>query len=114
MVLTTVFGYLQPFKDRSTNALEMVLAVNTIILLLLRNTENTYDTLQDLVVPSDIVNASESIFSSSSDNSEQCQNGDSVLAITNFSWLLLPFCYFPLLLCACVLLLWLGWRACEL
>ena len=82
LVMITVFGYLQPYKDMYCNALEFVLSLNVLVLLLMRNTEQISDELQ--VLPQQTSNMT---------TVGACIR--EVEGITAFSWLLFPLYYFP-------------------
>ena len=82
LVMITVFGYLQPYKDMYCNALEFVLSLNVLVLLLMRNTEQISDELQ--VLPQQTSNMT---------TVGACRRA--VEGVTGFSWLLFPLYYFP-------------------
>ena len=90
MITVAVYGYIQPFKHLAVNILEIVLSINTLILLLLRNTENIEDSLGTL--------------GQQPLHSGGCQ--DEVEGVTDFVWLLLPVYYLPLLMFCTVGLGW--------
>lgn len=83
MITAALYGYIQPFEELHVNILETVLSINTLILLLLRNTEDIEDTLDTLEgqLPR---------------NEMVCQ--DKIRGVTIFSWLLMPFYYLPLII----------------
>ena len=83
------YGFTQPFKQKAANILEVVLSIDAIILLLLRETTTVED---EMGMPS-IIDASH--ISSSSSTSEGCT--DELQDITDFAWLLFPFYYFTLI-----------------
>ena len=80
MITAAVYGHTQPFKQFAVNVLETVLSINTIILLLLRNTRTIRD----------ILGSPESF------DTTACE--DNVKGVTDFSWLLLPAYYLPLVI----------------
>ena len=80
MITAAVYGHMQPFKQFAVNVLETVLSINTIILLLLRNTRTIGDILG----------------SPKSFDTTACE--DNVKSVTDFSWLLLPVYYLPLVI----------------
>ena len=80
MITAAVYGHMQPFKQLAVNVLETVLCINIITLLLLRNTETIKDNLGSL----------------ESFNTTVCE--DNVKGVTDFSWLLLPVYYLPLVI----------------
>ena len=83
MITAAVYSYVQPFKQLAVNVLETVLSINTIILLLLRNTSTIRDDLSSLGRQLSL-------------NETLCQ--DEVKGVTDFSWLLLPVYYLPLII----------------
>jgi hypothetical protein len=83
MITAAVYSYVQPFKQLAVNVLETVLSINTIILLLLRNTSTIRDDLSSLGRQLSL-------------NETLCQ--DEVKGVTDFSWLLLPVYYLPLVI----------------
>ena len=83
-VYTTVHGYVQPYRYRLTNLLEIAMNVNFLLLLFINTTPYFYDELY--------------IFSSHTHNDECAGIHKSV---TQISWILIPVYYLPLLV-ACV------------
>ncbi|CAI7990804.1 hypothetical protein GBAR_LOCUS550 [Geodia barretti] len=109
-VLVTVQAYVQPYRRMFWNFLELVLSVNVMVLLLLRNTTSIEAALQTYP-------AGDRDTSGSSSNggggggggggsSEECT--DEVDGITPFVILLSVLYYLPLLLSAVVAVHWLG------
>ena len=97
MIITTTYGYVQPYKHRKVNILETALSINTLILLLLRNTrilEETLGSLGELTVKNE---------------SAPCQ--DSVVGVTQFAWLLMPAYYLPLIILCVVCTTWTIFKA---
>lgn len=84
MITAALYSYIQPFEQLHVNILETVLSINTLILLLLRNTQDISDNLDTLK-------------KQSPQNGTVCQ--DDVRDVTAFSWLLLPVYYLPLIIC---------------
>lgn len=84
MITAAVYGYIQPFKQSSVNALEVALSINTLVLLLLRNTDDIEDSLGTLTEQSQ-----------HNETSNGCR--DTVQGVTNFSWVLFHVYYLPLL-----------------
>ena len=92
MITAAVYGHTQPFKQFAVNVLETVLSINTIILLLLKNTETIRDNLSSL----SLVPHNETI----PHNKTHFQ--DELKGTTDFSWLLLPVYYLPLVIACTV------------
>lgn len=84
MITAALYSYIQPFEQLHVNILETILSINTLILLLLRNTEDISDTLG-------------TIERQLPQNEMDCQ--DDIRGVTDFSWLLLPVYYLPLIIC---------------
>ena len=96
MITGAVYGYIQPFKHLAVNIIETVLSINTLVLLLLRNTgtiEENLGTLGD---------------QSNDDRGRVCR--DSVEGVTGFVWLLVPVYYLPLVLFCTVGTVWIALR----
>lgn len=87
MIMAVLYSYIQPFEELHVNVVETVLSINTLILLLLRNTEDIRENLGTLN-------------KQSSQNGTVCQ--DEVNGVTDFSWLLMPVYYLPLIICCTV------------
>ena len=96
MITAAVYGYLQPFKETGVNIIETGLSINTLILLLLRNTDKVEESLGTLEEQSDF------------DENSSCQ--DSVDGVTDFVWLLLPLYYLPLVAFGTVGVIWISLR----
>jgi hypothetical protein len=90
------YGFAQPFRLEAANVLEVVLSIDALILLLLRDTTTVED---EMGMPS-IVEASQII----SSNSEGCT--DALGDVTDFAWLLFPFYYFILLVTSAAAITW--------
>ena len=84
-VILAVFGFLQPYENLYCNVLESLLSLDVLVLLLMRNTVQISDELQ--VLPQNNTTAN------------QCTD---ISGVTGFTWLLLPFYYFPLIVLAIV------------
>ena len=84
-MLIAVFGFLQPYENLYCNVLECLLSLDVLVLLLMRNTAQISDKLQ--VPPQNNTTAN------------QCAD---ISGVTGFTWLLLPFYYFPLIVLALV------------
>lgn len=97
MVLIAVYGYFQPFKATAVNILEVVLSVDTIILLLLRRTE----TIEDALGMSSVVQ-----IQSRNESDTDCVG--EVKGITDFTWLLFPLYYLPLLISCAAAVVWIA------
>ena len=82
MISSSVYGFVQPFQHLAVNILETVLSINTLILLLLRNTDIIEEDLGSL--------------SQQPEHAETCQ--DKVEGLTAFTLLLLPLYYLPLMI----------------
>ena len=83
LLITTVFGFLQPYENMYCNVLECLLSLDVLVLLL-RNTAQISDELQ--VLPQQTSNMT---------TVGTCRR--EVEGITRFSWLLFLFYYFPLI-----------------
>ena len=79
VVIIAVYGYVQPYKSRVANVLELVVQVNFLIFMLLEATTFVRESLFKF-----------SVHVSSNNATPQ--------GISFLSWLLLPFYYFPLVL----------------
>ena len=84
-VILAVFGFLQPYENMYCNVLECLLSLDVLVLLLMRNTAQISDELQ--VLPQNNMTAN------------QCTDTSGV---AGFTWLLLPFYYFPVIVLAIV------------
>ena len=96
LILLFVVGLVQPYKHWSYNVLDMVMAGNILVLLLLRKTNQVEEDYQ--VIPP---------------QSQQRRMGrggraecGEIEGVTNMTWLLFPFSYFPLLLTLILLVVW--------
>ena len=96
MIITAVNGYVQPYKHHAANILETVLSVNTLVLLLLRNTATIEEALGNLGEQ-----AADSQLSTCQDNMD---------GVTDFVWLLQPAYYLPLVLLCAVGATWISMR----
>ena len=95
MVTLAVYGYVQPFEQLAVNILEVILSINTIVLLLLENTETISDDL-------------DSALNQTADNVQGSRCQDEVDGVTDFSWLLMVFYYLPLIISCSAGGVWLG------
>ena len=94
-----VFGILQPYKQKIPVIIEMVIAVDIIVLLLLRNTKQIQDDLQTLRIHNETAGSEDGCSSE-------------IEGITRLTVLLLPFFYFPLamlLVCIAISLIVISW-----
>ena len=96
MVLTAIYGYVQPFREKAVNILEVVLSVDTIILLLLRRAQTFRDELG-------MTSVAYTISQGNTSSSDCIEDSGS---ITGFSWLLFPFYYLPLVISCIVAVAW--------
>lgn len=92
LVIIAVFGFVKPYNSMIGNILETAFAVDIMVLLFLRNTQQIKDKLQVL----QLRNLS----------SNECE--DPVEGITNLTTLLLPFYYIPLAVTLTAVLMWSG------
>ena len=90
------YGFAQPFRLEAANVLEVVLSIDALILLLLRETTTVED---EMGMPS-VIEASQII----SSNSEGCT--DALGDVTDFAWLLFPFYYFILIVTSAAAITW--------
>jgi len=96
-VIIAVFGFLQPYKNLYNNVLEVLLSLDVLTLLLVRNTEQFSDELQ--MLPQQSLNLT---------TEGTCRNA--VEGITAFSWLLFPFYYFPLVVFLIIVVIWMAFN----
>lgn len=92
-----VYGYVQPFREKAANILEVVFSIDVIILLLLKGTTTVNDALG---MPSITYSTLKS------NSSDICTEKVSTIKITAFSWLLFPFYYFCLVITCAVAIVW--------
>lgn len=97
MIILALYGFVQPFRSRAANILEVVFSVDVLILLLLRETT----TIEDEVGTSSII---DSVEISSGSSGDECK--DEIKSITDFAWLLFPFYYFSILITCVVGIIW--------
>lgn len=96
MIAIVMYGYAQPYKHAGVNVLEILLSVNTLILLLLVNTTTFQEEL--------------SIIGPLPDNGEISSCRESLGGVTDFAWLLLPVYYLPLIMFFTVGFTWISFR----
>lgn len=94
MISASLYGFVQPFKHLAVNILETVLSINTLILLLLRNTDIIEEDLGSL--------------SQQPEHTSTCQ--DKVEGLTAFTLLLLPLYYLPLIIGCTVGGVWIAFQ----
>ena len=94
-VLIVLTGLTRPYSSALTNLLDMVLSVNVLILLLIRNTRQANDDLSAV-----------SFHMMKSTDSSSCADYD--LDLSTLSYILLPFFYLPLLLTLVAFCVWLA------
>ena len=99
MVMISLYGFMQPFRIKLINILEVVIAIDTIILLLLRRTQTVTDVLGRITVADSSVNGTSSVDDCSDYAAE---------SVTGVTWLLLPFYYLPLVISCLVAVVWVG------
>ena len=88
MITAAVYGYIQPFTHTAVNILESSLSINTLVLLLLRNTGTIEENLGTL--------------GKQSGHKRSC----GVEGVTDFAWLLMPMYYLTLLVFCAVGTVW--------
>lgn len=88
MIFMSVFGTAQPYKSIIANILEVAMAADLLIMLLLKNTNGIYDFLQ--VLPAQTVQATS--------NATTCTDNDDIVGVTPLVGLLAPLYYIPLLI----------------
>ena len=96
-IMLAIYGFIQPYKSKLTNVLELVVQINVIVLLALESTnflKETYNT----VPPLSQMQASAQLNTTATvaDDSSPCK--DAPIGISDLSKILLPFYYLPLLL----------------
>ncbi len=84
-VIIAVYGFIQPYKNLAANIVELFLSLDTVLLLLLKNTEQVVDQFQNF--------SSQSVCQESTNTTCQCDIDE----ITSLTWLLLPLYCIPLL-----------------
>ena len=84
-IIITVYGFVQPYKSRTANLLEMGVQVNFLLLLLIEATSNIRD-LHFTFPP---------LLQSNVTSEPECV--DSPTGIAPITWILTPFYYLPLL-----------------
>ena len=97
MITAALYGYIQPFKDLAVNILETALSINTLVLLLLRNTDTVEESLGHLGEQS-----------AADSQTNVCR--DSVDGVTDLAWLLLPLYYLPLAVFCITGVVWISLR----
>ena len=90
MVVLALYGFIQPYQDTTTNMLEIIFSINTIILLLLRSTRTVED---ELGMPS--------VSQPGHNTTSECTDNLSI-NITAFAWILFPFYYSSLFIASVV------------
>ncbi len=91
MVFVAAFGYLQPYKHLFTNILEIVLCINVLTMLLLRNTRTLTEEFQGL---------------EEQDGQSDDECNDKFDGVTDLAILLGTFYYFPLVVFPVVTTAW--------
>ena len=84
-VYSTVYGYVQPYRSRLANLLEIAVNINFLLLLLINATSFFHDDMF-------IFSSADMVFNNTSSG---CTG--SIAGVAHVSWLLTPFYYFPLL-----------------
>ena len=84
-IIITVYGFVQPYKSRAANLLEIGVQVNFLLLLLIEATSNIRD-LYFTFPP---------LLQSNMTSEPECV--DSPTGIAPITWILMPFYYLPLL-----------------
>ena len=97
MVLLAAYGYLMPYKQRTANWLEVIILVDFLILLLLRNNPILQEILSNFPAPTNAT----------------CLPL-STTAITHFAALLSPLYYLPLLIGCCAIVVWIIHRLLQM
>lgn len=97
MVLLAAYGYLMPYKQRAATWLEVIILVDFLILLLLRNNPILQEILSNFPAPT----------------STTCLPL-STTVITPFAGLLSPFYYLPLLIGSCAIVVWIVHRLLQM
>ena len=88
-IVFTVYGFIQPYKSRVANVLEMLVQINFIVLLLLESTSFLRDIYNVFPLPQVTVEQSLNV-------TDVCTDGRSGVSV--ITSILLPFYYSPLLL----------------
>lgn len=112
MILLGVLGFMKPYKSRAVNILDMVLASNILILLLLRNTQLVTDELQVIPEQPSTNRTPLFLFLNSTDFNNSTDRGClKIVGISRFAILLTPFYYLPLFTALCILIAWVSYYA---
>lgn len=88
IIILTIYGYVQPYKHTLSNVMEVVLAVDVLIMLLIKNTNQIHDQLLGLPPQPASVLAINS--------TSVCTDDDNIVGVSPLVILLTPFYYFPL------------------
>ena len=96
LILLFVVGFIQPYKHWSYNTLDVVMTGNILVLLLLRNTDQVEEDFQVIPPQSQLRRMG---------RGGRAECGE-IEGVTNMTWLLFPFAYFPLLLTLIILVVW--------
>ena len=94
MMTLALYGFVQPYKEKVANMLEVIFSIDTIVLLLLQETSTINDAIGILSISYSTLNSS----------SDDCISEFS--SITPFTWLLFPFYYMSLLITSVTLAVW--------
>ena len=93
-IMLVIYGLVQPYKNKLTNVLELIVQINFIVLLALESTSFLKD-VYNTFPPLPQMQASAQLNTTAADDST-CK--DAPVGISDLSKILLPFYYLPLLL----------------
>ena len=96
--MLSIYGYIQPYKDMISNVLEVVLAVDVLVMLMMKNTDLIRDSL--IGIRPHLVNTTTT-----------CIEGGNVQGISPLVILLTPFYYLPLVITVAVGVVWTAYKA---
>ena len=96
LIIIVTIGFCQPYKHWYSNVLEVVIASDILVLLLLRNTNEVENDLQ--VIPQQ-----SGLRKMGRESREECGE---IEGVTQMTWLLFPFSYLPLALSFTILIVW--------
>lgn len=99
-IFITISGFVKPYSDKISNYVEIFLAINVLLLLLLRNTEQLNEELKH--VPA---NKREQL-----NQLRSCVDEVEYEGATKFVWLLFIFYYLPLLMSLVGVILWTAYK----
>eukprot|EP00731_Ephydatia_muelleri_P010299 Em0005g885a len=101
-VILSIYGYIQPYKHMLSNVLEVVLAVDVLVMLMMKNTDHIRDSL--IGIPPQLV-------STTNDSANACVDAENISALSPLVILLTPFYYLPLVIAVAGGIVWTAHQA---